>query len=156
MFEAGFLGTRAPLFMDVVSIFFALLPFLVASSIYLAIKKRYTLHFQSQMFIFILTMVMVVIFEIGVRVDGGFNAYMQDSTLSYSGVLIYLIAHILIALLSVVAWGITIYSSYKAYREEGVGSRYFKEHKKRARWVFLAIVITSIMGSSMYPILFIL
>ena len=156
MFEIGFLGTRAPFFMDMITIFFALMPFLVAFSIYFAIKKRYTLHFQSQMAVFIMTMVMVVIFEIGVRVDGGFNAYMQDSSLSYNGVLIYLIVHILFALLTVVAWGITIYSSYKAFREEGIRSDYFRKHKKRARWVFLAIVITSIMGTSMYPILFIL
>lgn len=156
MFEAGFLGTRAPLFMDVVTIYFGLLPILVAFSIFLAIKKHYALHFRSQMFIFLLSMVMVVIFEIGVRVDGGFNAYMQESSLSYNGVLVYLIVHILIALLTVVAWGITIYSSYKAFREEGARSPYFVEHKKRARWVFLAIVINSIMGTSMYPILFIL
>ena len=156
MFEAGFLGTRAPFFMDMITIFFALMPFLVAASIYLAVKKHYVLHFQSQIAIFIMTMVMVIIFEIGVRVDGGFNVYMQESSLSYTGVLIYLIVHILIALLMVVAWGITIYSSYKAFREEGIGSDYFREHKKRARWVFLAIVITSIMGTSMYPILFIL
>ena len=114
MFETGFLGTRAPLFMDLVTIYFALLPFLVAFSIYFVIKKRYSLHFRSQMFIFVLSMVMVVIFEIGVRVDGGFNAYMQESSLSYNGVLVYLVVHILIALLTVVAWGITIYSSYKA------------------------------------------
>ena len=156
MFEAGFLGTRAPFFMDVITIFFVLMPFLVAFSIYLAIKKRYVLHFQSQMLVFVLSMVMVVIFETGVRIDGGFNAYMQESSLSYTGVLIYLIFHILFALLTMVAWGITIYSSYKAFREEGVGSSYFVEHKKRARWVFLAIVINSIMGTSMYPILFIL
>ena len=156
MFEAGFLGSRAPFFMDMVTIYFALLPFLVAFSIYMAIIKRYSLHFRFQMTTFVLTMVMVVVFEIGVRVDGGFNAYMQDSSLSYNAVFVYLIIHILIALLTVVAWGITIYSSYKAFREEGIASSYFKEHKKRARWVFLAIIITSIMGTSMYPILFIL
>ena len=156
MFETGFLGTRAPFFMDMVTIYFALLPFLVAFSIYMAITKRYSLHFRLQMSIFVLSMVMVVIFEIGVRVDGGFNAYMQGSSLSYTGVLVYLVLHILIALFTVVAWGITIYSSYKAFREEGPDAAYFVEHKKRARWVFLAIVITSIMGTSMYPILFIL
>ncbi len=156
MFETGFLGTRAPFFMDLVTIFFAILPFLVASSVYLAVKKQYALHFQSQVFIFVLSMVMVVLFEAGVRVDGGFNAYMQGSSLSYNGVLSYLIVHILFALLTMVAWGITIYSSYKAFREEGVSSSYFIEHKKRARWVFLAIIINSIIGTLMYPILFIL
>jgi len=156
MFTAGFLGTRAPLFMDVVTIYFALLPILVAFSVYLAVKKQYTLHFKSQMFIFVLSMVMVVVFEIGVRIDGGFNAYMQESSLSFGWVLLYLVIHILFALLTVVAWGITIYSSYKAFRLEGASSPYFAEHRKRARWVFLAIFITSLMGCSMYPILFIL
>ena len=67
MFEAGFLGTRAPFFMDMITIFFALMPFLVAFSIYQAIKKRYQLHFQSQMAIFVMTMV------IGIGVDYGIH-----------------------------------------------------------------------------------
>jgi len=155
MFEVGFLGTRAPLFMDVVTIFFALTPFLVGYSIFLAVKGKYALHLQTQLAVFVLAMVMVVVFEIGVRIDGGFNAYMHESSWSYNAVLIYLVAHILFALLTVVAWGITIYSAYKVYREEGWDSSYFKLHRKRARWVFLAICVNSIMGVSLYPILFI-
>jgi len=155
MFALGFLGTRAPLFMDVVTIFFALTPFLVGYSIFLAVRGKYRQHFQTQVVVFILSMIMVVVFETGVRIDGGFNAYMQESSWSYNAVLIYLVAHIVFALLTVVAWGITIYSSYKVYREEGWGSPYFKLHRKRARWVFLAICINAIMGVSLYPILFI-
>jgi len=154
MFEVGFLGTRAPLFMDVLTIYFALVPFLVGISIYLAVKRKLLWHIYSQSAIFIMTMVMVVFFEIGVRIDGGFNAFMQESTFSYEAVLVYLIIHILFALMSMIAWGITIYSSYKAFRTEGINTLYFKHHKKRARWVFLAIVINSILGVSMYPILF--
>ena len=155
MFEIGFLGTRAPLFMDVVTLFFGLIPFLVGGSIYLAVRGRYRVHFQTQVAIFIATLVMVVVFEIGVRVDGGFNAYMQESALSYGGALAYLVVHILFAIVTMVAWGITIYSSVKAYRSEGAASPYFRLHKKRARWVFLAITINSILGILMYPILFI-
>ena len=155
MFEVGFVGTRAPLFMDVVTIFSALTPFLVGYSIFLAVKGKYRLHLQTQLAVFILAMVMVVVFEIGVRIDGGFNAYMHESSWSYNAVLVYLVGHILFALLTVVAWGITIYSAYKVYREEGWISPYFKLHRKRARWVFLAICINSLMGVSLYPILFI-
>jgi len=155
MFEVGFLGTRAPLFMDVVTIFFALTPFLVGYSIFLAIQGKYKLHLQTQLSVFILAMAMVVVFEVGMRIDGGFNAYMKESSWSYNAVLIYLVTHIIFALLTVVAWGITIYSAYKIYREEGCSSPYFKLHRKRARWVFLAIIINSIMGASLYPILFI-
>jgi len=155
MFELGFFGTRAPLFMDVVTIYFALVPFLVAISIFFAIIKKLKLHLQTQLLIFSLTLIMVVVFEIGVRLDGGFNTYMRESVLSYNGVLAYLIVHILFALVTMVAWGITIYSAIKAYRAEGLQASHFKEHRKNARWIFLAIIINSAMGTSLYPILFI-
>ena len=141
--------------MDVVTLYFAALPFLVAFSIYLAVQGRYQKHFRSQTTVFVLTLLMVVVFETGVRLDGGFNVYMQESSISYSGAVVYLIVHILFALMTMVAWGITIYSSTKAYRQEGFGSDYFKAHKRRARWVFLAICINAVMGVLMYPILFV-
>ncbi len=154
MFEVGFLGTRSPLFMDILTLYFALVPFLVGSSIYFAVKRKLLWHIYSQNVIFMMTLVMVVFFEIGVRVDGGFNAYMQESSFSYEAVLVYLLIHILFAVVTMIAWGITIYSSYKAFRTEGIHTSYFKKHRKRARWVFLAIVLNSILGVSMYPILF--
>ncbi len=156
MFEAGFLGTRAPLYMDLVTIFFGLLPVLVGYAIYLAIKGQHRAHFKWQAVLFIITMVMVVVFEVGVRLDGGFNGFMEGSELSYSGVLIYLVVHIIIALITVVVWGLTIYKSMKVYVSEGADSSYFAEHKRKARWLYLGIVITSLMGCSMYPILFVL
>lgn len=155
MFEAGFLGTRAPLFMDLVTIYFGLLPFLVGYAIALAVKGNYRAHFKTQAVLFLLTMVMVVIFEIGVRMGGGFNEYMQGSELSYGWVLGYLVVHILIALFTVAVWGHTIYKSMKAFVKEGADAPYFSQHKRRGRWLYLGIVITSVMGCSMYPILFI-
>jgi putative membrane protein len=156
MFEAGFLGTRAPLFMDLVTIYFALLPFLVGYSIVLAVKGRHRAHFKSQAALFLLTMVMVVIFEIGVRLDGGFNAYMNGSNLTYSWVLSYLLVHIAIALFTVVFWGVTIYRSMKVYVKEGPEAEYFVAHKKTGKRLYLAIVVTALMGCSMYPLLFVL
>lgn len=155
MFEAGFLGTRAPLYMDLVTIFFGLLPFLVGYAVYLAVKGQHRSHFKWQAALFLITMMMVVVFETGVRFDGGFNDFMQESELSYGGVLSYLIVHIVIALITVVAWGLTIYKSMKAYVNEGPSSPYFAKHKQNSRWLFLGIVITSLMGCSMYPILFV-
>ncbi|MDA3945738.1 MAG: DUF420 domain-containing protein [Helicobacteraceae bacterium] len=155
MFETGFLGTRAPLFMDLVTIYFALLPFLVAYAIVLAAKGRHRSHFKWQAALFLITMVMVVIFEAGVRLGGGFNDFMQGSALSYNGVLVYLIVHIIIALITVVAWGLTIYKSMKVYVQEGPSSPYFVQHKQKARWLFMGIVVTALMGCSMYPILYV-
>ena len=41
MFESGFFGTRAPFFMDIVTLIVALLPFLVAVAISFARNKYY-------------------------------------------------------------------------------------------------------------------
>jgi len=156
MFEAGFLGTRAPLFMDLVTIYFALLPVLVGYAIILAVKEKHRAHFKLQATLFLITMVMVVIFEAGVRIGGGFNDYMEGSELSYGWVLSYLLLHIVIALFTVIAWGLMIYKSMKVYVKEGPTSPYFEQHKRRGKWLYLAIVVTSLMGCSMYPLLFIL
>ena len=62
MFEqSGFLGTKALLYMDIVTIYFAIFPFLLFSSIYLAIKKDYSKHFISQTIILFITIIMILI-----------------------------------------------------------------------------------------------
>ena len=43
MFEAGFLGTKALMYMDIITIYFGLLPFLMGGAIYMAMKKKYKL-----------------------------------------------------------------------------------------------------------------
>ncbi len=154
MFETGFLGTHAPFFMDVMTLYFALLPFLLAYSVSFAVHKKFETHIRSQLFIFGFSMFMILFFEVGVRLDGGFNAYMQESRFPYSAVLLYLIVHVVFALLTVVVWGATVYSGYKAYKQEGLHAPFFIGHKKRARWLFVAITITSIMGCSMYGLMF--
>ena len=53
MFHEGFLGTRAPMFMDMVTLIVALLPFLVGSAIYFAKIRKYKVHAFLQIFIFV-------------------------------------------------------------------------------------------------------
>ena len=83
LFSEGFLGTSAPFYLDFATLYFALLPFLLAFSIYLAAKKEYKKHFISQAIILGVTLVVVVIFEIGVRINGGFLEYSKNSNISY-------------------------------------------------------------------------
>lgn len=99
-FEPGFLGTRAAVYMDIVTLYFAILPFLLAFSIRQAVVGRIDLHYKSQMVILALTVVMVLIFEIGVRLGGGFVEYVKLSNVSYDFLLLFLAVHILIALLA--------------------------------------------------------
>ena len=57
MFEAGFLGTRAPLFMDIVTVIVALLPFLMWSVVILAKAGVYKQHGTLQVLLFWISLI---------------------------------------------------------------------------------------------------
>ncbi len=142
---------QAPFYMTVVTIYFIILPFLLASSIFQAVKKRYKLHIKSQVAIFILTFIIILYFEIMIRIEGGFLYYKQYSGTSESFMLIYLIIHILIAIVGVILWAYLIFSSIKAYKHKNLDN---KRHKLLGKIVFSLITISSIMGTGMYFMLF--
>jgi putative membrane protein len=152
MFETGFLGTSAPFYMDLVTFYFGILPLLMGSAIYMAVKKRYELHYKMQLSIFVLTLFVVGVFEVGVRISGGFSAFMEQSNVNATFMLIFLVVHILIALVSVVLYSILIYSAIKEFRLKS--APIVKSHKKLGMAVFLGMSITSIMGVTIYYFLF--
>ena len=156
MFEVGFFGTSAPLYMDIATLLFALLPFLLALSIRYAVLKQYRKHFMSQIAIVIMTLIVVVIFEIGVRVSGGFMEFSKASSLPFTFLLLFLIVHIIIAVAAVCGWIYLIIVSYRGYKQEGINATIFKQHKKMGRWIFAALTLTSIMGSCIYIFLFVM
>jgi putative membrane protein len=151
-FEPGFLGTKALMYMDIVTIYFALLPFLLGFSIYQAIRGNIKLHYQSQFIILAATLIMVIIFEIGVRVTGGFVEYAKESPISYDFLLMFLVVHIFIAIMAVGGWIYLIISSYKSYRDGTLENS--AKHRKMGRWIYGALTVTSIMGCSIYLFLF--
>ncbi|MEA2100731.1 MAG: DUF420 domain-containing protein [Campylobacterota bacterium] len=147
MFEAGFLGTRAPFFMDFVTIIVALLPLLVAGAIALAKAKRYKLHAFAQIFIFAFSVIVLTYFEIGVRMGGGFDAFMDGSSVSHSYALFVLVFHIMIAVLTLIVWFTTLIRVKKFLASS--------LHKTLGRISFIGVVLTSFTGIWVYFILFI-
>lgn len=148
----GFLGTNAPFYLDLATVYFAILPFLLAFSIYLAIKRKYKKHFISQAIILSFTLLIVVIFEIGIRISGGFLEYSKYSNLSFDFMLVFLIVHILIAIAAVGGWLFLFISSYKAYKSNSLNGG---KHKKIGKWIFTALTISCIMGVFIYLFLFV-
>lgn len=142
---------QAPFYMTAVTIYFIILPFLLASSIFQAVKKRYELHLKSQLAIFILTILVIIYFEIMLRIEGGFLYYKQFTNVPESFMLIYLIVHILIAILGVILWAYLIFSSVKAYKRKSLDN---KRHKLLGKIVFSLITISCIMGTGIYFMLF--
>jgi putative membrane protein len=150
--EPGFLGTRALFFMDVVTLYFAILPFLLGMSIRQAVIGKITGHYRSQIAILFLTIVMVIVFELGVRISGGFIEYVKFSSISYDFFIVYLAVHIFVALMSMGGWIYLIITSYKTYKREGLEG--MKQHRRMGKWIFSAMTLTSVMGWSIYLFLF--
>ncbi|MDY0116021.1 MAG: DUF420 domain-containing protein [Sulfurimonadaceae bacterium] len=152
MFEQGFLGTGAPLYLDIVTIYFAILPFLLFGGIAFAINRNHEMHYKMQLSTFLLTLVMVVIFELGMRMSGGFGKYMEDVNINETFMFGFLIFHILIALISVVLWTILIYSAVKEYKLQH--EPIVKSHKKLGMIVYAGMSMTSFTGILIYYFLF--
>lgn len=154
MFEIGFLGTKAPLFMDIVTLIVVLLPFLLWGSIFLVKRKKYKLHKQTQIMLFIITILVVVFFEYGVRLDGGIKKYLTYTDISDSFVIGFLVFHITIASGTIILWSRLMYLSLKASKSFLPG-KFSAYHKKFAKVTNIAIILTAVTGFGVYYILFV-
>ena len=147
MFHQGFFGTRAPFFMDLVTLIVALLPLLVAGAIYFARKKKYKLHAWSQIFIYIFSVIVVSYFEFGVRVGGGFNSFLEGSSVSHNYAFVVLMFHVAIAIMTLIVWSVTLTMAKKQLSTN--------THKKVGMITFAGVVMTSLTGLWVYALLFV-
>ena len=155
MFEAGFLGSRAPMFMDIIVIVVGLLPFLVTFSIWLAINKMYKLHHFSQIILLSVTGITLVYFKYGMNVAGGFDFYMKESSLDLTMAFYFLVFHIIIASITLIMWFATIKFASADRKRKALPGLYSDNHKKSGRRLAFAISLTSITGVAVYWMLFI-
>ncbi len=155
MFTEGFLGTRAPFFMDFVTLIVAILPLLVYFSILLAKKKLYKLHALTQNIIFIVSVTVVGYFEYGARAGGGFDAFMQGSGVSHTYASAVLGVHILIAVVTLFYWTAIIFKADYQFVKGLIPGKKSSDHKELAIKTFLGIVFTSFSGIWVYLLLFV-
>lgn len=154
MFQTGFLGTRAPFFMDFVTLIVALLPLLVMGAILLAKQGAYRLHAFFQTLIFIVSVVVVGYFEYGVRLGGGFDVFMEQSNTSHNYALWVLIVHILIAVVTLGLWIKTLLLAQKSSTNDLPGTA-SSNHKRSGIQTFIGIILTAFTGIWVYILLFI-
>lgn len=155
MFEAGFLGTRAPLFMDMVTIIVALLPILLALAIYPAIKGYYKTHKVAQVTLYVVSVIVVGYFEYGVRIGGGFEEFIKGSSMSHSFVYYFLLMHIVIAVITLVLWTKALYNALNGSGKSILPGSASISHKKEAKLASLFILATGITGLAVYFMLFV-
>jgi len=155
MFQTGFLGTRAPFFMDIVTLIVALLPFLIFGAILLARKGYPKLHMIAQNIIFLVSLVVIAYFEVGVRVGGGFDAFISDTGVSATYALVVLVVHIVIAIVTLFYWSLTMLGANLQYRKKELPGRYSLGHRVVAVKATLGIILTSLSGIWVYLLLFV-
>jgi len=155
MFQEGFLGTRAPFFMDFVMIMVALLPLLVLISILFAKKKNYSAHGIAQTIIYIVAVIVVGYFEYGVRAGGGYKGFVQGSSVSHNYAFYVLIFHIAVAIIGFVIWTHTLVTARKDSKKKTLPGLYSQAHKKAGKRAFIWILLTAVTGIWVYILLFV-
>ncbi len=156
MFEVGFLGTRAPFFMDFVTLIVGLLPLLVGIAVGFARKRRYATHRLLQILIFWVSVLVVGYFEYGVRLIGGYERLSEGSGVSLLYIQGVLLLHILIAVVTLGIWSYTLLHARADYRRGTLPGLYSQLHKRAGRRTFMGIVLTSLSGIGVYLFLFVL
>ena len=154
MFQAGFLGTRAPFFMDIIAIIVALLPFLIAFAVWFAVKRMYKLHRFLQTVLFFITVVVLVYFEYAMQLAGGFEHYIKDSSLNPNMAFYFLVLHIIIASITMIIWFFTIRFASGDHKRRALPGLYSDSHKQSGKKVSWAIFLTSITSLGVYWMLF--
>lgn len=154
MFEAGFLGTRAPFFMDFVTLIVALLPLLVGLGMLFAKQGKYGLHRMAHIVIFILSVLVVSYFEYGVRLVGGYEALVKNTHVSHDYLFIVLVIHIVIAVITLGMWANTLFRAMKVY-EAGLPGPYSRGHRRSGMRAYVGITLTSLTGIWIYLLLFV-
>jgi len=155
MFQAGFMGTRAPFFMDFVTLIVVFLPLIVFSSILLARKGKYALHAITQNILFVAAVIVLGYFALGVRMGGGFDAFIEDSGVSHTYASIVLVVHIFIAIVMLFYWIMTVLNANVQYKRGLIPGKGSRQHKLLAAKTFIAIIFTSFSGVWVYLLLFV-
>ena len=155
MFQPGFLGTKAPFFMDFVTLIVALLPLLVGVAISFAKHKNYTLHARVQWLIFIVSVIVVSYFEYGVRLGGGYETFVQNTHVSHNYLFTVLVVHIVISVLTLGIWVSTLFRARSDASQGGLPGPYSNAHKKAGMRTFIGIALTSLTGIWVYLLLFV-
>jgi len=155
LFQHGFLGTRAPLFMDIVFMIVLLLPFFVYGAILLAKKEKYHVHETVQKLLFFISVTVVLFFEYGVRREGGYKSLMEGSSVSQHYILYVLIFHILVSVTTMLLWCYTLYTAMRYKRSKALPGLYSKAHRQDGLRTFVGIVLTMLTGAWVYALLFV-
>jgi hypothetical protein len=154
MFNIGFISEKAPLFMDIVSLYFFILPLILIYIHIFLLKKEYFLYLKIQIGLFISTMIIISIFEICIILESGFSNFLNTDSITYLYFIYLLIFHIIVAILAIIGWIIMLIKNYDLYQKYNNKILYNFKYINFYRILLTLLILTSYSGNIMYIILF--
>jgi putative membrane protein len=144
LFNIGFLGTRAPYYMDGIIVYLLLLPIFILFSISLASNREYALHRFTQKLLFLLTSIALFSFNYGIHIIESFDALVALSSTEYNYAFSLLIIQTVLSIFMLVLWLSTLLFAISDRRRRALPGFYSRSHKISGRRLFM-IIIASIL-----------
>jgi len=150
----GFWGTNAPLHMDVMVSFLAILPILSGISIIFAIKRSFKLHQFTQFLLFFLTVAALGFFAYFAYYTKSFELFAQSSSLDYTLVIVALVAHAIIIISTLLLWMLSLMYALSDKKRRALPGLYSQSHTKAGKRVFIGILLIALSAIGIYWMLF--
>jgi len=150
MFPQGFLGTRADVLTDLITVGYGVIPLVLYLSALRARRGEHRLHRNIQCICLALLTVILILFETNIRLRGGSDALYLTSSFANTPLLRFsLIGHLAIAISTYVGWcGLTI-ASLRRFQRTLPGD-FGATHRRMGRLVIAGNVATAVTGMWIY------
>ena len=154
MESQGFLGTRAPLILDILAICLIFVLGLQMFSIVMVKTKRYGIHKKIQLGIGVVVGFFLIGFELQMRFFG-WRHLAEDSP--YFNTLLYpsLLLHLVFAIPTFILWIVTIFGAIKNFDVSPRPSKYSIIHKRFGKLSFVLTVGTCLTAWLFYWLAFV-
>jgi hypothetical protein len=153
----GFLGTRASLMLDVLVLGMLVVVAVLCWSIYqVKFRRRYSLHKWTQLVLGALLLVVVVLFEIDIRLHGwemrasGVKGGRAPAAVWYA-----LYVHLVFAVSSTILWPVTIFLALRNFPDPPHPGVHSRIHVPLARVAAADMIITAFTGWVFYWLAFV-
>lgn len=151
MFPQGFLGTRADLLMDIVIVALVAVVPIVLYNWRLARHGRYGQHKLLQVGLALLLAVVVGVFEVNLRLQGGIfeatkaSAYAGTPTLNF-----WIYFHTFFAITTIFIWGGLIVLSLRRFPSPPIPGAFSTTHKRWGRIGMVWMLVTGVTSLPVY------
>jgi hypothetical protein len=152
----GFLGTRASLSIDILVVAMLVVVTVLSWSIYqVKFRRRYLLHKWTQVSLGVALLIVIVFFEIDVRMHGWEIRAAGGSDQAPALVWYSLYVHLVFAVSSMILWPVTITLALRNFPNPPQPSVHSRIHVPLARLSAAVMIVTAFTGWTFYWLAFV-